>query len=319
MSDKVFKLATASSAGSPPFVAIVLDDDAIALEAVLPHFRASRGKTPLPLASGSMQGLLDTWDASFDQLQEIVAFVTAAGLKDSRWTDATGPWSKLRLHAPIPRPPKMLFASVNYPRAGQPPKSDGIVRRPSMFQKTSSCVVGPYDDIVKPRGFDDLSWEVEFALVIGREARHVPVERALDYVAGYVTANDVTVLNFRQPGELPIPGPDWYGAKCHDTFAPLGPFLVPRAFVPDCRNLRLTCKINGETLQDGNTRDMIFSPEEQIAHCASHGRLEPGDVISTGTPSGIAMHVGRWLKVGDVVECEVEGLGAQRSRLVAEA
>jgi 2-keto-4-pentenoate hydratase/2-oxohepta-3-ene-1,7-dioic acid hydratase in catechol pathway len=91
---------------------------------------------------------------------------------------------------------------------------------------------------------------------------------------------------------------------------------VPRGFVPDYRNLRLTCKVNGETLQDGNTRDMIFSPEEQIAHCSNQTRLESGDVISTGTPEGIALHVGRYLKVRDVVECEVEGLGAQCSRVV---
>jgi 2-keto-4-pentenoate hydratase/2-oxohepta-3-ene-1,7-dioic acid hydratase in catechol pathway len=264
-----------------------------------------------------MLDLLENWDANLDGLCELVSFLDARGLEDPRWREAVVPLAQLKIHAPIPRPPKMLYAAVNYPRAGREPPRKDAGRRPAMFQKTSSCVVGPYDDVVKPVGFDDLSWEVEFALVIGRLGQRVPPGRALDHVAGYMTANDVTVLNFRKADELPIPGPDWYGSKCHDTFAPLGPFLVPRMFVPDCRNLRLTCKINGETLQDGNTRDMIFSPDEQIAYCSSQGRLEPGDVISTGTPSGIAMHVGRYLKVGDIMECEVEGLGAQRSRLVA--
>jgi 2,4-diketo-3-deoxy-L-fuconate hydrolase len=317
--DKAFKLATVSSAGSPLFVAIVIGDQAIALEAILPHVGAAKRGTLYPLASGSMLGLLETWDASLDRLHEVVRFLDDNGLEDRRWRESVTPLAKLKLHAPIPRPPKMLYAAVNYPRPGQAPKPDNVVRRPYMFQKTSNCVVGPFDDIVKPVGFDDLSWEVELGVVIGRVGRHIPAERALDVVAGYVTADDVTVANFRQPGELPIAGPDWYGAKCHDSFAPLGPFLVPRVFVTDPRNLRLTCKVNGETLQNGNTRDMIFSAEEQIAHCSKQNTLEPGDVISTGTPYGIAAHVGRFLKVGDVIECEVEGLGAQRNRLVAPA
>jgi 2,4-didehydro-3-deoxy-L-rhamnonate hydrolase len=317
MVDKAFKLATVSSGGSPPYVVIVLDDLTVAIEGVRAHASAARQRPALPISARSMLDLLECWDANLDHLCELVAFLDANGLEDPRWREAVAPLAQLKIHAPIPRPPKMLYAAVNYPRAGrEPPKIDGA-RRPAMFQKTSSCVVGPYDDVVKPAGFDDLSWEVEFALVIGRLSHRVSPERALEHVAGYMTANDVTVLNFRRPDELAIPGPDWYGAKCHDTFAPLGPFLVPRVFVPDCRNLRLTCKVNGETLQDGNTRDMIISPEEQIAHCSNQGRLEPGDVISTGTPSGIAMHVGRYLKVGDIMECEVEGLGAQRSRLVA--
>jgi 2-keto-4-pentenoate hydratase/2-oxohepta-3-ene-1,7-dioic acid hydratase in catechol pathway len=317
MSDRPFKLATVSSRGSPPFVALVLDERAVGLAAVLPHFREPRRSTAAPLNAAGMLGLLENWDVSFEQLCEVVAFLLAHGLDDERWSLAVGPIQSFAIHAPVPRPPKMLYAAVNYPRAGrEPAKPDGIVRRPYMFQKTSSCVAGPYDDIVKPRGFDDLGWEVELALVIGRPGRHIAPERALDHVAGYVVANDVTVFNFRQPNELPIPGPDWFGSKCHDSFAPLGPYLVPRAFVPDCRRLRLTCKVNGELLQDGNTRDMISSPEEQVAHCANQTRLEPGDVISTGTPQGIAPHVGQYLKVGDVVECEVEGLGTQRSRVV---
>lgn len=318
MSDNTFKLATVSCNGSPLYPAIVLDNDVIAVEPIWQHFRAARQRPPAPLIAGSMLDLLENWDASFDQLCEIVAFVHVQGLHDPRWRDVVTPLTRLRVHAPIPRPPTMLYAQVNYPRPGRErPLTTPAARRPGMFQKTSSCVVGPYDDVVKPRGFDDLSWEVEVALVIGRPGRRVPMERALDHVAGFMTANDVTVFNFRQPDEMPIPGPDWYGSKCHDTFAPLGPFLVPRMFVPDCRNLRLTCKVNGEILQDDNTRDMIFSPEEQIAHCSNQQWLEPGFVISTGTPNGTAMHVGRFLKVGDVMECEVERLGAQRNRLVA--
>ncbi len=139
------------------------------------------------------------------------------------------------------------------------------------------------------------------------------------HVAGFIVCNDLTVRGFRKPGELPIPGADWFGSKCHDGFAPLGPYLVPRAFVPDCRNLRLTLKVNGELRQDGNTRDMIHSPEAQIAHISNQLAFEPGDVISTGTPGGIGLITGKFINAGDTIEAEIELLGCQRNRLVADS
>jgi 2-keto-4-pentenoate hydratase/2-oxohepta-3-ene-1,7-dioic acid hydratase in catechol pathway len=142
----------------------------------------------------------------------------------------------------------------------------------------------------------------------------------MDHVAGYTIANDVTCRDFRKQGEVAIPGPDWFGSKCHDGFSPLGPYFVPKAFVPDCRNLRLTLKVNGEIRQDGNTKDMVFSPEEQIEHVSHHLTVHPGDIFSTGTPEGIAMLTGaRYLGVGDTMETEIEGLGVQRNTLVADA
>jgi len=281
----------------------------VALNPALERFGAS-GRTRRRLAVASMLDLLADWEANFDLLQELAAFLGGAGI-------AGVPLASLAIHAPVPRPPKMLFAAINYPRPGRETR-DGIApgARPNMFEKTSSCVTGPYDDVVRPEGYDKIDWEVELALVIGTKVKAVTPERALDCVAGFLTANDVTVREFRAPGELTVPGPDWFGSKCHDTFAPLGPYIVPRAFVPDCHALRLTMKVNGETRQDGNTSQMIFSPEEQVAHVSRQLALEPGDIISTGTPNGIGMQLGFYLKVGDVMEAEVEGLGAQRNRLV---
>jgi 2,4-didehydro-3-deoxy-L-rhamnonate hydrolase len=306
----IFKLATVSSAGSPCFVAIVLEDKAVALGAVLPP----------PFAAASMLGLLDQWDTSFDLLCTAAARLRAGGFDDPRWRDAVTPLKQLRIHAPIPRPPKMFYAAINYPRPGDEnkKKDDGIVRRPYMFEKTASCVAGPFDDVVKPAGYDDIDGEVELGLVIGRKGKRIGLDRAMDHVAGYLVCNDLTVRGFRKQGELPVPGPDWFGSKCHDGFAPLGPFLVPRAFVPDYRNLRLTLKVNGELRQDGNTRDMIHSPEAQIAHISNQVTLEPGDVISTGTPNGIGLITGKYIRTGDVIEAEIDLLGAQRNRLVAE-
>lgn len=310
-----FRLATVSSAGSPRYVVLVLGEQAVALNAVLPYVGAAQ-KEPIP--SATMLDLLGQWECSFDVLNEAAALLRKAGFQDARWAGAVAPVSALRIHAPIARPPKMFYAAINYPRPDRPPrKEDGIVRRPYMFEKTASCVTGPYDDVVKPEGYDDIDGEVELGVVIGKRGKNIPVERAMEHVAGFVICNDLTVRNFRVQGELPVPGPDWLGSKCWDDFAPIGPYLVPRQFVPDCRNLRLTLKVNGETRQDGNTRDMIHSPETQIAFMSQQMTLEPGDVISTGTPNGIGIYTGVFIKSGDLIECAIDLLGVQRNRLVA--
>ena len=310
-----FKLATVSSAGSPRFVVLVLDDKAVALDPVLTTLGQAR-----TIDGSSMLGLLAQWERSFDILCRAAEALRADGLEDRRWRDAVAPLAALRVQAPIPRPPKMFYAAINYPRPGDEnkKKDDGIVRRPYMFEKTASCVAGPYDDVKKPLGYDDIDGEVELGLVIGKKGKRIPVERAMEHVAGFMVCNDLTVRGFRKQGELPVPGPDWFGSKCHDGFAPLGPFLVPRAFVPDCRNLRLVLRVNGEIRQDGNTKDMIHSPEAQIAHISNQVTLEPGDVISTGTPNGIGLITGKYIKAGDMIEAEIEHLGTQRNRLVVE-
>jgi 2-keto-4-pentenoate hydratase/2-oxohepta-3-ene-1,7-dioic acid hydratase in catechol pathway len=266
-----------------------------------------------------MLGLLNQWERSFDVMSETVALLKKAGLQDKRWADAVAPVSAVRVHAPIARPPKMFYAAINYPRPDRPPrddKKDNIVRRPYMFEKTTSAVTGPYDDVRKPHAYNDIDGEVELGVVIGKAGKSIPVERAMEHVAGFMICNDLTVRNFRVPGELPVPGADWLGSKCWDGFAPLGPYLVPRQFVPNCRNLRLTLKVNGETRQDGNTKDMIHSPEAQVAHMSNQLALEPGDVISTGTPNGIGIYTGVFIKSGDLIECEIDGLGVQRNRLI---
>ncbi len=314
-----FKLATVSSAGSPRFVAIVLDDKAIALNAVLPYLPAASA----PRDSSTMLGLLNDWEHSFATLKAAVALLRKGGLDDKRWRDAVAPLSAVKVHAPITRPPKMFYAAINYPRPPRPgdenkKKDDSIVRRPYMFEKTANTVAGPYDDVLKPHGYDDIDGEVELGVVIGKTGKRIPVDKAMDYVAGFMICNDLTVRNYRKPGELPTPGPDWFGTKCHEDFAPLGPFFVPREFVPDCRNLRLVLRVNGEIRQDGNTRDMIHSPEAQIAHISNQVVLEPGDVISTGTPNGIGLQTGQFILAGDIVEAEIDLLGTQRNRLVVE-
>jgi 2,4-didehydro-3-deoxy-L-rhamnonate hydrolase len=314
---EAFKLATVSSAGSPRFVGLVIDDKAVALRPLLSHLPGNKSGS---IRGRSMIGLLDEWGRSFDALCAASQTLRAEGLDDPRWRELVTPLDRLRIHAPLARPPKMLYAAINYPRPGDEKKKrdDGILRRPYMFEKTVSCIAGPYDDVVKPVGYDDIDGEVELGLVIGRRGKRIVEGRAMEHVAAFMVCNDLTVRGFRQQGELPVPGPDWFGSKCHDGFAPQGPFLVPRQFVPDCRNLRLTLKVNGELRQDGNTRDMIHSPEAQVAHISNQLTLEPGDVISTGTPNGIGLITGKYIRAGDLIEAEIEGLGCQRNRLVTE-
>jgi 2-keto-4-pentenoate hydratase/2-oxohepta-3-ene-1,7-dioic acid hydratase in catechol pathway len=186
----LFRLAMVSSAGSPRFVALVIDDKSVALNAVLPHVAAAQRA---PIQSDTMLGLLGAWERSFEVLSETAALLKKAGLEDRRWADAVVPVSAVRMHAPIARPPKMFYAAINYPRPDRPPrKDDGIVRRPYMFEKTASCVTGPYDDVVKPKGYDDIDGEVELGVVIGKRGKNIPVERAMEHVAGFTICNDLT-------------------------------------------------------------------------------------------------------------------------------
>lgn len=294
-----FRLASAARAGAAPVVVLVQGERALPLDA---------GATGL--RCGSIEALLEDWPASFAGLEAIAA----KGLDQPKAVAL----SSLQLQAPLRRPPGMFFAAVNYPRPNRERKeTPDVVKRPYLFEKSVRCITGPYDDIIKPEGFDNIDYEVELALVIGKGGSRIPTSRAMEHVAGFLIANDVTCRGFRKPGELPIAGPDWFGSKCHDSFAPLGPFFVPRDFVPDCRNLRLTLKVNGELRQDGNSRDMVFSPEEQIAHVSNQLTLQPGDIFSTGTPEGFGAQSNSFLKLGDIVEAEIEGLGTQRNRLVA--
>jgi 2-keto-4-pentenoate hydratase/2-oxohepta-3-ene-1,7-dioic acid hydratase in catechol pathway len=188
--------------------------------------------------------------------------------------------------------------------------------RAYLFLKAPNCLAGAYDDIVLPAGEHRIDWEAELAVVIGRAGRHVPAAKALDHVAGFMTTNDVSCRDLTWREDRPTIRSDWLAGKSFDTFAPTGPFLVPREFVPNHDRLRVWLAVNGVTKQDGNTGDMIFNTAEQIEYASRMLTLEPGDLFATGTPSGVGQGRGEFLTAGDLVECEVEGLGRQRNRVV---
>jgi 2-keto-4-pentenoate hydratase/2-oxohepta-3-ene-1,7-dioic acid hydratase in catechol pathway len=270
---------------------------------------------------GGMMGLLADWDQALPRL-DAMAERMAAG-------HAPGVLSigEVHLSAPVPRPGKMLYAAANYEahlRAAQQVlglETDTIDKsrtRPYSFVKLSSAVAGPYDPIVIDPGMTTVDWEVELALVIGRGGRNIRIEEAMNHVAGYLVANDVSCRERTIRGDWPLFGADWLAGKSFDTFAPLGPWLVPRHLVADPLDLHMTLRVNGCVRQDAKASEMLFTPAEQIAYASSITTLEPGDLIATGTPAGTGMETGEFLAPGDVVEAEIIGLGCQRNPVVTD-
>jgi|TARA_B110000208_G_scaffold171293_1_gene213489 2-keto-4-pentenoate hydratase/2-oxohepta-3-ene-1,7-dioic acid hydratase in catechol pathway len=192
-----------------------------------------------------------------------------------------------------------------------------IPKHPILFFKANSAVVGPNDDVVMPRGSTHTDWEVELGVVIGKTAKYVSKENALDHVAGYCVINDVSERHF----QTQLTG-QWTKGKSCDTFGPTGPWLVTRDEVADPQNLAMSLDVNGKRMQTGNTSTMIFTVAEIIEHLSGLMTLHPGDVITTGTPPGVAMGMKPepiYLKVGDVMELTIQGLGQQRQEVGQDA
>lgn len=188
-------------------------------------------------------------------------------------------------------------------------------QEPTMFNKWLSCVCGPNDDTIMPLDGTKLDWEVELGIVIGRRARNVSQAEALDYVAGFCLANDISERAY----QLERSGGQWNKGKGFDTFGPVGPWLVTRDEVPDPQNLDMWLDVNGVRRQTGNTSKMIFPCDYLVSYCSRVMTLEPGDLIITGTPPGVGLGCKppEYLKVGDVMELGITGLGRQRQRVVA--
>lgn len=188
-----------------------------------------------------------------------------------------------------------------------------IPEHPILFFKANSAIVGPNDDVVMPRGSTHTDWEVELGVVIGKEAKYVSKDNALDHVAGYCIVNDVSERHF----QTQLTG-QWTKGKSCDTFGPTGPYLVTRDEVPDPQNLAMSLDVNGKRMQTGNTATMIFTVAEIIEHLSQLFTLHPGDIITTGTPPGVGMGIKPtpvYLKKGDVMTLEIEGLGRQTQKV----
>jgi len=218
-----------------------------------------------------------------------------------------------RLGPPVSRPSKIVCIGLNYRDHAAESKMEPP-HEPVIFLKSTSSLVGPHDSLKIPRGAQKVDWEVELALVMEKKASYVSEAEALDYVAGFVLHNDYSERSFQLER-----GGQWVKGKSADTFAPLGPFLVTRDELPNFASLAMWLKVNGEFRQRSSTASMIFGVPFLVSYISQFMTLLPGDVISTGTPAGVAMGMKppQYLKPGDVVELGVDGLGESRQTVVA--
>ncbi|HKT53450.1 MAG TPA: fumarylacetoacetate hydrolase family protein [Caulobacteraceae bacterium] len=328
-----FGLVTYSVAGGAQSAGLAIDGRIIALSAL-----ANTDPEGSPFLNGSVYDIVQHWDRAWPLIEKAAAVFRASTALQS----VSVAEDAVRLHAPITSPRAIYCAGGNYRKhvidivsqrfvpKGQEHLSNEEVRaraaaevdararegEPFFFNKNIPSLVGPYDDLFAPALATQMDWELELGVVIGRSAWCVSVEDALDHVAGYVVAHDVSTRDrmFRD-GAV---GADFLQAKGLPTFFPLGPYLTPKAHVPDPQALRIVLKLNGEAKQDESTADMIFGVAKLISYLSKWVKINPGDIIATGSPAGNGTYYNRYLKPGDVIEGAITGLGTQRNRIVED-
>jgi 2-keto-4-pentenoate hydratase/2-oxohepta-3-ene-1,7-dioic acid hydratase in catechol pathway len=270
----------------------------------------------------SMLGVLDDWAQAEPLIETAVATMTKGAAPGS-------PLAKARLLAPVLYPPAIFCAGANYSdhmsemarvfNLTPEPDPHKMGQTPWHFIKASRTVVETGARVPLPAGAKKLDWEAELTAVIGQAAKNVPLERALDYVAGYTIANDLSARDFTLRPNAPESSPfryDWIGQKSFDGACPLGPWIVPAKHIADPQRLGIKLWVNDELKQDSHTSKMIFSLAEQIAHLSARLTLHPGDLILTGTPAGVGMARKEFLKPGDVVRLWIEEIGTLTNTLV---
>jgi 2-keto-4-pentenoate hydratase/2-oxohepta-3-ene-1,7-dioic acid hydratase in catechol pathway len=256
-----------------------------------------------PALPGSMRQLLQAGEAAFKA-------ATQAARRDKV---VSYPADQVKLLPPVPDPHKIVCLGLNYAdhaREGGAP----IPKDPVLFSKYATALIGPEDAIVLPPVSQEVDYEAELVFVIGKGGRHIREDRGLEYVAGYTIGHDVSARDW----QLKKDGKQWMVGKTFDTFAPTGPHLVTRDEVGDPHQLGIRLRLNGETMQESNTREMIFSVSRVLAYLSEVFTLEPGDLVFTGTPSGVGFtrKPPVFLKAGDVVEVEIDKLGVLRNPVV---
>ena len=339
-----FKLGTFERAGRV-FVGLAVRDTHVAdiaeANAAFERRNASAPKVAMP---ADMKALIGRYEGALrDRLSALAADIGAAQTPPP-YVHAI---ADLKVHPPI-RPAVILNAGGNYeehsqgiaqqqqraagqtPAAAPPPTeavtAPGIWERkagdkrdnPYLFQKSPTVVIGAFDPIKMPRGRDRIDFECEFDVVIGKTAKYVPIDRAADHIFGYTIQIDVSDRGGR--GDRKMGGSDWLIGKNHDTFGPLGPFIVPKEFIKDPTNVRHTFTLNGDVMQDSNTSRMSHNVFELLHYASNILTLNPGDVISGGSPAGtnIERAEPRWMRAGDTAVCAIEGIGTQSHPVVGE-
>ena len=263
--------------------------------------------TVLDLSSLGFSTLLDFiagGDAARAQAEKLVTQVPEPAMHRLK---------NVKLLAPIPRPRKLICVGLNYRDHAKETGAE-IPKVPTIFNKFPTCVIGPGENIVLPKVSKSPDYEAEFAFVIGRGGRHIAAEQWTDHVFGYTIVNDVSARDYQRATS------QWLMGKTFDTFAPMGPWIVTADAISDPHDLDIQIEINGETLQDSNTRELIFRIPDLVAFLSSVFTLEPGDVVSTGTPAGVGFvrKPPRFLRPGDQVVVKIPAIGELRNPVVAE-
>lgn len=299
----MFALATVEYLGKP-VACIERDGQFHALQRLAQA--SDRADVPVDLI-----GLFVDWAASSAMMQSLQSHCSS---------DTALPAAEVRVLAPLLYPGKILCAGANYfdhlAEMGMPDAKKEDQRLFFFMKPPRNAVVGPGDTVHMPIGTQAFDWEIELAAVIGKTARNVPVETALEHVACYTVAIDFSARDHNRAPET-FYKLDWVAGKANDTCCPLGPRLVPANSVKNPQDLGLKLWVNGELKQNGRTRDMIFSIAEQIAIASRIMTLDPGDVLLTGTPAGVGAPKQTFLKVGDSVDAEIEGIGRMAVRIQA--
>jgi 2-keto-4-pentenoate hydratase/2-oxohepta-3-ene-1,7-dioic acid hydratase in catechol pathway len=290
------KLVRFSTNGREPRLGAIQGDRIADLQASLAATLTRRGvvragEIATALVPASTRAFLEGGVAAEEAIAGITEWVTV-------------PAASARLHAPINDPGKFICIGLNYrdhaEEANQP-----IPKEPPIFAKWSNAIIDPGEPILRPRGSQQLDWEVELGVVIGRNARFVPRDKALDYVAGYTIINDVSARDFQ------FIGSQWMTGKIPETFAPVGPYIADRSEIPDPHVLELRLWVNGKQMQSGNTKTFIFDVRYMVSYLSNLMTLSPGDLIATGTPPGVgfARKPPVFLQPGDTCRLEITGLG----------
>lgn len=336
-----FKVGTFDRGGQV-FLGLVLGDSQIVdIAQANAAFESRNSSAPKLAPPADMRGLISRYDTEWKaRLASIAATVSAAsGAPAYAYALDT-----LKVLPPV-RPALILNAAANYlehaegiaaeqQRQGAAPAppsqavtAPGIWERPAgdtrdnpyLFQKSATVVIGPNDPIVMPRGRTNIDFECEFAIIVGKPAKYAPIANAADYIFGYTVQIDVSDRGGR--GDRKMGGSDWLVGKNHDTFGPIGPFIVPKEFVKDPMNIRHTFTLNDQVMQDSNTSRMSHNIYELLTYASNIMTLNPGDMISGGSPAGtnIERAEPRWMRAGDTATCAIDGIGTQVHPVVAEA
>jgi acylpyruvate hydrolase len=290
------KLVRFSTNGQSPRVGVLQGDRIADLQASLAASLARRGVVraqdiAATLVPASTREFLEGGVATQDAIASITEWITV-------------PSASARLHAPIADPGKFICIGLNY-RDHAEETGNAIPKEPPIFAKWSNAIIDPGEPILRPRGSRQLDWEVELGVVIGRPARYVAREQALDYVWGYTIINDASARDFQMLTS------QWMAGKIFETAAPVGPYIADRTEVPDPHTLSLKTFVNGKQVQNGNTKTFIFDVRYLVSYLSGLITLMPGDLIATGTPPGVGLGMKPpvYLNAGDVVRMEITGLG----------